>query len=86
MVDLGEEWVRPIERPPSFEDRVRYLENPIIDLRVIRGQSRSQVLRLISTRVHLMREGFYINESVPLLPEVTVGNHAYCVTELILDI
>lgn len=44
MVDLRKELVRPEQRSPSLKDRVSYLQDTIVDGRVVRGQSCYEVL------------------------------------------
>lgn len=44
VIDLGEQLVRPEERPPTLENRVGYLEYTIVHRWIVRGQAGDKVL------------------------------------------
>lgn len=69
MVDLSEEVVRAEERAPAAEDGVRDLQNTVVDLWVVGGEARYEV----------------VDQRVPALPEVRVCNDADGLAQLCLN-
>lgn len=60
MVDLSKELVRAEKRAPAAEDGVGDLQDAVVDLWVVGSEARYEV----------------VDQSVPALPEVRVGDDA----------
>lgn len=69
VVDLSEEVVCAEKRTPAAEDGVCDLQDTVVDLGVVGGEARDEV----------------VDQSVPALPEVRVGNDADGLSKLSLD-
>jgi hypothetical protein len=87
MVDLRIKRIGLEQRSPSLENGVRDLEHTNVDGRVGRRQLGNKILSRPKGQHCIITLDWttYIHESLPLLPEVTVGDHTDGLTQLALN-
>jgi ribosomal protein S17E len=87
MVNLRIKRIGLEQRSPSLENGVRDLEHTNVDSRVGRRQLGNEILNRPKGQHCITTLGWetYIHESLPPLPEITVGDHTDGLTQLALD-